>query len=101
VAALFDKGEHFVGKSLPVSSDICLRGEDLNEEKCFLTREYSSERQQQGWDRATFHSMLLSLERVEMLILDMISRVDWNKSLTSIGIVPWPDGREVGMKSLT
>jgi hypothetical protein len=30
MAALFDEGEHFVGKSLPVSSDIC-----LNEEKCF------------------------------------------------------------------
>jgi hypothetical protein len=26
VAALFDKGDHFVGKSLPVSSDICLKG---------------------------------------------------------------------------
>jgi hypothetical protein len=26
VAALFDKGEHFVGESLPVSSDIRLKG---------------------------------------------------------------------------
>jgi hypothetical protein len=78
-----------------------LRAEDLNEEKCFLRREYSSERQQNDWDRAAFHSMLLSLERVEKLILDMILRVDWNKCLTSMGIVPWPDGREVGTKSLT
>jgi hypothetical protein len=30
----------------------------------------------QDLDRATFHSMLLSLERVEKLILDMILRVD-------------------------
>jgi hypothetical protein len=45
--------------------------------------------------------MLLSLERVEKLMLDMISRVAWNETFTSMGIVPWPDGREVGTKSLT
>jgi hypothetical protein len=39
-------------------------------------------------NRVTFHSMLLSLERVEKLILDMISRVDWNECMTSVGIVP-------------
>jgi hypothetical protein len=77
------------------------REEDLNKDKCFLRREYSSERQQQDLDKATFHTMLLSLERVEKLILDMISRVDWNEYMTSVGIVPWPVGREVGMKSLT
>jgi hypothetical protein len=64
------------------------REEDLNEEKRFLRREYSSERQRQDSERTIFHSMLLSLERVEKLILSMISRVDWNECMTSVGIVP-------------
>jgi hypothetical protein len=45
--------------------------------------------------------MLLLLERVEKLILDMILRVDGNEYMTSVGIVPWPVGREVGTKSMT
>jgi hypothetical protein len=61
---------------------IVSREEDLKEEKRFLRREYSSERRRQDSERATFHSMLLSLERVEKLILGMISRVDWNECMT-------------------
>jgi hypothetical protein len=45
--------------------------------------------------------MLLSLERVVKLILDMISRVAWNKARASLEIVPWPVGRAGGTKSLT
>jgi hypothetical protein len=78
-----------------------LRAEDLNKEKCFLRREYSLERRRQDWDKEMFHSMLLSLERVEKLILDMTSSVAWNEALTSMGIVPWTVGRAVGTKSLT
>jgi hypothetical protein len=36
MAALFDEGEHFVGKSLPVSSDICLEGRRFEQREMFL-----------------------------------------------------------------
>jgi hypothetical protein len=68
VAALFDEWEHFSGKSLPLSHDIHVEGRRFEGREMFLRREYSSERQRQDSERATFHSMLLSLERVEKLI---------------------------------
>jgi hypothetical protein len=36
MAVLFDEGGHFVGESLPLSSDICLEGRRLEQREMFL-----------------------------------------------------------------
>ena len=51
--------------------------------------------------RPSVTEAILFTDGVEKLILGIILRVDWNECMTSVGIVPRPDGREVGTKSLT
>jgi hypothetical protein len=36
VAALFDEGEHFIGKTFPLSSNICLDGRRFEWRETFL-----------------------------------------------------------------